>query len=335
MRYALPASALVHAGIFGIALVGFVWPKPDDAPPPGAVTVDIISVTSVSSNETSTVEDGSSENLMSAGSEVAAVTPSETLEPVEPETQTSEVPVEQTVPPEPTPPVEVAEAEPVEPETVEPVEMATAEPVEAEPIEPVTETMEVAVLSTPVTSPTPTDTVAPMAVETVEPEEVADLNAAPVPHTLTFERPSAPTQRPRPQQPAPQQQATRTVTKPAPQAGNGGQSNADSAAAQATAGQQGQGSGGASQMASWQNQVQRRLNNAKRYPRSAGRATGTAMVSFTITASGGLAGVSLSRSSGNAVLDQAAIDAVNRAAPFPPVPTGASKSLAVPVDFTR
>jgi protein TonB len=322
MRYALPASALVHAGIFGIALVGFVWPKPDDAPPPGAVTVDIISVTSVSSNETSTVEDGSSENLTSAGSEIAAVTPSETLEPVEPETQISEVPVEQAVPPEPveqTPPVEVAEAEPVE----------------AEPVEPVTETMEVAVLSTPVASPTPTDTVAPMAVETVEPEEVTDFNAAPVPHTLTFERPSAPTQRPRPQQPAPQQQATRTVTKPATQAGNGGQSNADSAAAPATAGQQGQGGGGASQLASWQNQVQRRLNNAKRYPRSAGRATGTAMVSFTITAGGALAGVSLSRSSGNPALDQAAIDAVNRAAPFPPVPTGTSKSMAVPVDFTR
>lgn len=338
MRYALPASALVHAGIFGIALVGFVWPKPDDAPPPGAVTVDIISVTSVSSNETATVEDGSSENLTSAGSEVAAVTPSETLEPVEPETQISEVPVEQAVPPEPveqTPPVEVAEAEPVEQETAEPVETATAEPVEAEPIEPVTETMEVAVLATPVTSPMPTDTVAPMAVEMVEPEEVTDFNAAPVPHTLTFERPSAPTQRPRPQQPAPQQQATRTVTKPAPQAGNGGQSNADSAAAQATAGQQGQGGGGASQLASWQNQVQRRLNNAKRYPRSAGRATGTAMVSFTITAGGALAGVSLSRSSGNPALDQAAIDAVNRAAPFPPVPTGTSKSMAVPVDFTR
>ena len=73
--------------------------------------------------------------------------------------------------------------------------------------------MEVAVLATPVNTPEPADTIAPMVAETVEPEEVTDFNAAPVPHVLSFERPSAPTQRPRPQQPAPTQQAT----SPAPQ----------------------------------------------------------------------------------------------------------------------
>lgn len=319
MRYAVPGSLLVHAGIFGMAFIGFAWPQPEDAPPPGAVTVDIISVTSVSSNETSTVEDGSAENLISAGGEIAVTTPSETLEPVEPETQVAEVPVEQAVPPE----------------TVEPLEQAPPlETAMAEPVEPVAETMDMAVLATPVTSPEPIDTVAPVATEPLEPVEESELNAAPVPRTLSFERPSAPTQRPRPQQ-QPTQQASREAPRPPPPAGNSGQSNADSAAARATAGQQSQGSGGAAEAASWQRQVQRRLNNAKRYPRSAGRATGTAMVSFTITAGGALAGVSLSRSSGNPALDQAAIDAVNRAAPFPPVPTGTSKSMAVPVDFTR
>ena len=106
MRYALPGSLLVHAGIFGVAFVGFAWPQPEDAPPPGAVTVDIISVTSVSTNETSNVEDGSAENLISAGGEIVATTPSETLEPVEPETQVAEVPVEQAVPPETVEPLE-------------------------------------------------------------------------------------------------------------------------------------------------------------------------------------------------------------------------------------
>ena len=81
--------------------------------------------------------------------------------------------------------------------------------------------------------------------------------------------------------------------------------------------------------------MQRRLNNAKRYPRSAGGATGTALVRFTISAGGGLAGVSLVQSSGNPALDQAAVDAVTRAAPFPPPPSGGSETLGVPVDFTR
>lgn len=328
MRYALPGSALVHAGIFGIAFIGFAWPQPEDAPPPGAVTVDIVSVTSVSSNLTSTIEEGSNENLVSAGSEMVSPEPSETLEPVEPETQMAEAPVEEALPPE--------TVEPPPPDEAPPLETATAEPVEAEPIEPVTETMEVAVLATPVSTVEPADTVAPMVAETVEPEEVTDFNAAPVPHVLSFERPSAPTQRPRPQQPAPTQQATRPAPQKPPQQGNSGQSNADSAAARAVAGQQGaQGGGGAAEMASWERQVSRRLNNAKRYPRAAGGATGTAVVRFTIAANGGLAGVSLIRSSGNPALDQAAVDAVSRAAPFPPPPSGASTGLGVPVDFTR
>ncbi|UXN74943.1 energy transducer TonB [Devosia sp. A8/3-2] len=163
---------------------------------------------------------------------------------------------------------------------------------------------------------------------------MSDFNAAPVPRTLSFERPSAPTQRPRPQQ-QPTQQASREATRPPPPAGNSGQSNADSAAARATAGQQGQGSGGASQMASRQNRVSRRLNNAKRRPRSAGDATGTAVVRFTVSAGGGLAGVSPVRSSGNPVLDRAAVDAVTRAAPFPPPPSGGNETPGVPVDFTR
>lgn len=321
MRYALPGSLLVHAGIFGMAFIGFAWPQPEDAPPPGAVTVDIISVTSVSSNETSTVEDGSAENLISAGGEIVATTPNETLEPVEPETQIAEVPVAQTVSPE--------TVEPLEQDEPPPVETATAEPVE-----PVAETMDMAVLATPVTSPEPVDTIAPVATEPLEPVEESELNAAPVPRTLSFERPSAPTQRPRPQQ-QPTQQATREAPRPPPPAGNSGQSNADSAAARATAGQQSQGSGGAAEAASWQRQVQRRLNNAKRYPRSAGGATGTALVRFTISAGGGLAGVSLVQSSGNPALDQAAVDAVTRAAPFPPPPSGGSETLGVPVDFTR
>ncbi len=61
-------------------------------------------------------------------------------------------------------------------------------------------------------------------------------------------------------------------------------------------------------------------------------------VSFTVTASGGLGGVSVARSSGSAALDQAAIAAVRRAAPFPPIPDGAGRKswqFTIPMGLGR
>lgn len=48
-------------------------------------------------------------------------------------------------------------------------------------------------------------------------------------------------------------------------------------------------------------------------------------VAFTITASGALGGLSIARSSGSPSLDQAALAAVRRAAPFPAIPEGAGR----------
>lgn len=48
-------------------------------------------------------------------------------------------------------------------------------------------------------------------------------------------------------------------------------------------------------------------------------------VAFTVTASGALGGLSIARSSGSASLDQAALAAVRRAAPFPAIPEGAGR----------
>jgi protein TonB len=53
---------------------------------------------------------------------------------------------------------------------------------------------------------------------------------------------------------------------------------------------------------------------------------GTAFVSFGLTTSGGLAFASVSRSSGNATLDQLAVSAVRRSAPFPSPPAGATSA---------
>ena len=55
------------------------------------------------------------------------------------------------------------------------------------------------------------------------------------------------------------------------------------------------------------------------------RATGDVRVSFTVTASGDLAGVRIASSSGSPDLDNAALAIVRRAAPFPPIPPEAGR----------
>jgi protein TonB len=69
---------------------------------------------------------------------------------------------------------------------------------------------------------------------------------------------------------------------------------------------------------------------------SGGGLKGTPTVSFGVSQSGGLSFVRLKRSSGVAALDQAAMGAVRRAAPFPPPPPGVSASrlsFTMPIYF--
>lgn len=81
-----------------------------------------------------------------------------------------------------------------------------------------------------------------------------------------------------------------------------------------------------------------RIQGAKQYPpraRSRGE-TGAASVRFTVSASGAVSGVSLARSSGHSVLDEEAVNAVHRAAPFPPIPAelkASSKTMSVTLKF--
>jgi protein TonB len=76
-----------------------------------------------------------------------------------------------------------------------------------------------------------------------------------------------------------------------------------------------------------------RARVASNRPSVAGRG-GTAVISFAVTAGGGLAYARLARSSGTPTLDQAALAAVRRSVPFPPPPAGASsRQLAFSVPF--
>ena len=83
-----------------------------------------------------------------------------------------------------------------------------------------------------------------------------------------------------------------------------------------------------------------KLRRALRYPAAARREglRGEVQVAFTVSASGGVGGVRIVRSSGSPVLDKAALETVRRAAPFPAIPADAGRSswpFTVPLAFTR
>ena len=88
--------------------------------------------------------------------------------------------------------------------------------------------------------------------------------------------------------------------------------------------------------ATWRGRLVAHLNRHKRHP--GGGATGTASISFTINRSGSVTGVRLTRSSGNAALDRAAVALARRASPVPAPPSsvpGGSVTVNVPIRFTR
>lgn len=305
---------MVHAVVLGTALIGFAWPEPEDAPAPGAVTVDLIALSTISNNVQSTLQTSTSLDLVSAGSEVVQPTFSQTLDSAEPNM------------------VEAVAAAPIEALTSSaPVLAIKPEPAASPIIAALTDV----VLTDMIQSTSPAVLPA-SSVETIEPVDVSDAKVAPVPLTLSFARPSQPTARPA-QQPQPSPKSA--ATPPASQLGNGGSSNSDTAASAATAGNSGStGTGGSAETARWQNQVQRRLANALRYPRSAGGARGDVLVRFTLAADGSASSVRIVQSSGNPVLDQAGLETVSRAAPFPPIPAEAGAQTWVftfPLSFVR
>ncbi|MBD9373301.1 energy transducer TonB [Rhizobium sp. ARZ01] len=82
--------------------------------------------------------------------------------------------------------------------------------------------------------------------------------------------------------------------------------------------------------------VRNKINRVKR--RVGGAGSGIVMVSFTVSASGDVSSVRVAASSGQPELDQAALDAVRRAAPFPDIPEDAGRSswpFSVPIAFKR
>lgn len=320
MRLALPGSALIHAGLLALVLVGLPRGEAEDAPAP--VSVSIVAISSVAANESSVIEPDATISSVSAGSTA------EVLEPVEPDA------VEEIV--EPLAPVTTdilveAVSETVAPADTETLEDAIAEPVETLVTEPLFSELTTSDAAATLEALAP-EVVAIAEIEPVEPVAVDDFNAAPVPAIPTIKRQAEPiVHKPRPRQ-------TQQAQRPPPQQqGNGGNASAVSVAAAGAAPPQasGNGNGGAAEEARYQSQVTRKVRNALRSLRGQ---SGLVIVGFTVHPDGRVSGIGVVQSSGSPAIDQAGIDAVQRAAPFPPFPGGVNRSawqFGVPLEYKR
>ncbi len=202
----------------------------------------------------------------------------------------------------------------------------------------------------------PVEVVKPLETASLAPVVEDELQVAPIPKPRIVRKPVEakvePTKEPPREQPEEKpaekpKQAKKPAEKqpekkkPSQQAslGNGGNAEADSAASKKSAGGAGKKNDGGSAAASkYPGMVQAKVTRAAKYPSKARGDNGEALVSFTVGASGTVTKVALARSSGNDALDTAALAAVDRAAPFPPIPEAAGRSswsFTVPVYFKK
>ena len=325
MRYAV-LSVMLHAGLVGGSwLVMQLWPQPlDDMLSAESLAVDIVSVEAVTQSEPSAVVSEATQTLVSAGAEPATpmveATPEASVAPM----STSMVPVEV--------------------ETIRSAEVLVAEPLSAQPVETLAPLLAdpdaASVAPAAVTADaSPLERAGKIMVAALEPVIAEDQITPPIP------RPRA--ERPKTQPTTPQREARRSPSPATPspqrsrtasQAGNGGKDAGDSAARSSSGGQGQRDRGGSAATSKYPGLVQARVTRAARYPSRAKGAAGETRVRFTVAANGQVSGIGVASSSGNAVIDEAAVAAVVKAAPFPPIPEDAGRSswsFTVPVMFRR
>lgn len=231
------------------------------------------------------------------------LTPTEAVDEVMPETMVAELPE----------PPDVVEPEETAAEAEETAEEETP-PATDDVIEPVEETASVAAL-VDIPVPTPRPHHVPQKVEA---------------------------------EPQPQKRVQQAARQPA--SGSQGQDRQDAKRGSSSSNRDGQANegrrvarasqSGNAQVSNYPGKVVSRLRRALRYPGAAkrDRLRGETHVRFTVSQNGGVSGLSVVRSSGSSVLDQAALETVQRAAPFPAIPPGAGRSswrFTVPLAFVR
>ena len=87
---------------------------------------------------------------------------------------------------------------------------------------------------------------------------------------------------------------------------------------------------------SWRQELIAQIERNKRFPANAAGRSGVATIAFDLDAGGRLIGVRLVASSGSPALDQAALDLIQRAQPFPPPPKGLAEGelrFVAPIRF--
>ncbi|OJF94349.1 cell envelope integrity protein TolA [Pararhizobium antarcticum] len=251
--------------------------------------------------------------------------------------------------------------EPLDPLEEQPEEI---EPIDAEVAEAVPE--EIVPVQSEVAAETPSD-IPPVEADIILPADemppvaVAEAEVtATVPPVETVVPEKKPEQKPEPEKvekrkeikkPEPKKQKPVKKNASRPKAGEAGAAvasqkkgqvdGAETAKASTSQGKKGafwQQSGNAS-VSNYKGKVRSKLARAFRYPSKARQGvTGVPWVRFTISASGAVRGLTISKSSGSPILDEAALSAVNRAAPFPPIPEGAGKNswdFLIPMKFAR
>ncbi|XDA96738.1 TonB family protein [Sulfitobacter sp. LCG007] len=196
----------------------------------------------------------------------------------------------------------------------------------------------------PDTLPPVPDTASPPPLASPPDTLVAQPPADPAPPQQPEPSPDvAPEASPRPSV-RPQAMPPKEVAEPARKA----QQNSPARAAQRAAGSGGENAAGQSNRTQaataskgqqakaqqvWGAKIRSRIERAKRYPRGTD-ASGQASLVISIARGGQLLGVRIRQSSGNARLDQAALDAVRRAGRFPPAPEQLpldSYSFSIPI----
>jgi len=201
----------------------------------------------------------------------------------------------------------------------------------------------------------PVEVVQPLETASLAPVVEQELQVAPIPKPRIVRKPveakaepiqEAPKEQPKEKPAEKPKQAEKPAEKkpqkkpPSKQAslGNGGNAEADSAAKKSGGGAGKKNDGGSAAASKYPGLVQAKVTRAAKYPAKAKGDKGEALVSFTVGASGKVTKVALARSSGSAALDNAALAAVDRAAPFPPIPEAAGRSswsFTVPVYFKK
>lgn len=374
MNKAALASAGIHIGLIAGAFVFLNLEPAIDETAAESVSVDIISMDAVSANPTEEITEAT-ETLVSTGAEVEAEEVAETAkaevievaeaEPAKAvEAVAAPVEVAEVTPTESeqiasaevltAAPVMVAPVEAVMPHMVDAaatVVVDSVAPSQSDPLEAVRTatigqlTPEPPIQQIPPALVKPVEVVKPLETASLAPVVEEELQVAPIPKPRILRKPVEakvePAKEPPREQPAEKpKKAEKPAEKkpPSKQAslGNGGKADADSAASKKSGGGQGkQNTGGAAANEAYAGKVRAKVARSVKTPKGKFEG-GEARIIVLIGANGQLLKSTMSRSSGDPKVDDAAAAAVKRAAPFPPIPEAlgqSSVSVTLPIQI--